>query len=169
MATAEAERRAVTPKRFQREWARTHFLRISRKDWSLVEQGRKTEYRVYAARGPVLRDLKPPTPIIIYSPPSGFGGPELRKALMVCEDAWREPLGSISPKSLAAEGFDSYGEFRTYWRNRFRDRHHNPGRFNPLTEVTVLALRPWKGDEDFENLGRLVLERLYVNVLDAAE
>ena len=75
--------------------------------------------------------------------------------LMVLESMWREPLGAISPESLAAEGYGSLAEYRRYWMARERRR------FAPTRMITVYDVRPWRGDEDVERFARLLLERLY--------
>jgi hypothetical protein len=74
------------------------------------------------------------------------------------EDVWREPLGAISPASLAAEGFASIREFRQHWM----DREHR--RFPPLRMTTVYRLRPWLADDARESADAL-LHRLYGDFL----
>lgn len=143
------------PRRLSRWSTRTHFLRIPRSDWARVMAGEKREVRT-AGQRPWIGVLEPPTPVVAYSPTSGFGG-RLLYDLLVCEAAWVEPLGSIGPDSLEREGFETLAEFRSYWRNR-----HHHGRWNPLLQVGAFTVRPWRGPEDEELFGRLLLERLYL-------
>lgn len=160
-AVAERPRYQPVPTHFrERASTRTHFLRLPRRDWANITQGIKREFRGGGSLH--LEVLDPPTPVIAYSQPSTFGGSEFRHELIVCEAAWREPLGAISPESLEAEGFSSLAEFRQYWRDR-----HQQGRFDPLKPVIAFRVRPWRGDEDVALFGRLLIERLYLNVADS--
>lgn len=79
---------------------------------------------------------------------------------MVMEDKWLEPLGAISPDSLAAEGFSTIGEFRRYWMQREKRR------FMPTRMVTVYRVRPWVPGEDDNNMAALILQRLYGDHLE---
>lgn len=147
--------------------ARTSFLRLPRQDWAPITQGAKTEFRSPGGPGvPPLGLLKPPSPVIVYSPPSGYGGVELLHALMVLEECWKEPLGVISAESLANEGFDSLDEFRRYWKRRF-DRTRRRA-WDPTRPISVFRLRPWRGAEDEERFARLLLERLYLDPIEEA-
>jgi hypothetical protein len=73
---------------------------------------------------------------------------------MVLEAIWREPLGAISEKSLANEGYDSFAQFRRAWTIRERRRF-------PLTApVTVHRVRPWT-PEVAAGMGEALLRQLY--------
>jgi hypothetical protein len=79
----------------------TVFVRVPDAEWGLVKYGNKREFRAACAKHSPLRNVATPTPAVAYCVNS-FG--EYRSALMVLENIWREPLGAISPESLAAEG-----------------------------------------------------------------
>ena len=147
-------------KYIQRAFERTVFLRLPRRDWAAFTTGEKTELRAPGGPGiPPLGMLKPPTPVVAYTPPSGRGHPDLWFGLMVLEECWQEPLGAISDESLANEGFDSLGEFRHYWKQRFH--RHGRRAWDPLRPVSVFRVRPWQPDDE-DRFARLLLERLYL-------
>lgn len=149
-----------------RAFARTAFLRIPRGDWAVITVGEKTEFRSPGGPGvPPLGMLKPPSPVVVYSPASGFGGTELLFALMVLVECWKEPLGALSPESLANEGFESVDTFRRYWKDRFNRRRRA---WDPTRPVSVFRLRPWSGKDDEEFFGQLLLERLYLDPIAEA-
>jgi hypothetical protein len=145
--------------------ARTSFLRIPRGDWAAITVGDKTEFRSPGGPGvPKLGMLQPPSPVIVYAPPSGFGATELLFTLMALEECWREPLGAISQESLANEGFESIDTFRRYWKDRFNRRRRS---WDPTRPVLVFRLRPW-ADDDEARFGQLLLDRLYLDPLAVA-
>lgn len=74
---------------------------------------------------------------------------------MVLERTWQEPLGAISPESLAAEGFPDYAHFRRYWMRRTR-KH-----FKPTRMVVAFRVRAWHGQADAILFGSEILTRLY--------
>lgn len=155
--------RAARP--IPRASARTSFLRLPRQDWAEITRGVKTELRSPGGPGiPPLSLLQPPSPIIVYSPPSGFGGRDFLRTLMVLEACWKEPLGAISRESLASEGFASLAEFRRYWKRRFDRTRRRP--WDPTRPISVFKLRPWLGKDDEEFFAQLLLERLYLDPLE---
>lgn len=148
-----------------RAFERTAFLRLPRRDWAAITTGEKTEFRSPGGSGvPPLGMLKPPTPVIVYSPPSGYGGPDLLFELMVLEECFKEPLGAISAESLANEGFESLDQFRRYWKLRFT-KQRRP--WVPGKPISVFRLRPWKPVSDADHFARVLLERLYLDPVEA--
>lgn len=143
------------PKPYRLVRSSTAFLRVPVTDWPAVKRGIKTEFRAasFDQRKTLPWTLVLPTPVVAYS--VGRTEDNAHDAqLMVCERAWFEPLGAISPESLAREGFASLAEFRRYWMRRERKR------FSPLRKVVCYRVRPWRdGDDEF--FARLLLERLY--------
>lgn len=127
------------------------YLRIPRSDWPRVSQGRKTEVRLAGRGAPHAVRLNPPTPVVGYA--VGVAGPRFK--LLVLEEAWSEPLGTISDESLAREGFETRAEFRTYWRKRVHDRN-----YKPLTIVQVYRIRPFV-PEDRGPLAESLFDHLY--------
>ena len=73
---------------------------------------------------------------------------------MVLEAVWREPLGVISPESLAAEGFESFAHYRRYWCIREKRL------FRPLHKTTVFRVRRWDSEDD-RAMADVLLQRLY--------
>jgi hypothetical protein len=160
--------RARVSRPIRRHSERTAFLRLPRQDWAAITQGVKTEFRSPGGPGvPPLSLLKPPTPVVVYSPPSRFGGVELYRALMVLESCRKEPLGAISAESLEAEGFESLQEFRRYWKRRFDRTRRRP--WDPTRPISVFCLRPWLPVTDADRFARQLLERLYLDPLEDAE
>lgn len=141
------------PKPYEQIRCSTTFLRVPTMDWPAVKRGIKREFRASFGKNktPKLFQVKAPTPVVAYSINSRN---EYDARLMVMEDIWTEPLGAISPDSLAAEGFRDLGEFRRYWMER------EGRRFTPSRTVFAYRVRPWQpGDEEL--MGRALLERLY--------
>lgn len=147
------------PKNYQRVDAHTLIVRVPRVDWQAIKSGRKTEFRTvgrYSPRG--WANLATPVPLLAYSM-QRFRD-EAETTLLVLEESWVEPLGSISTESLAREGFhgeraEALFEFRRYWRNR----HQRVG-FRPLTNVLCLRVRPLR-PVDYPEAGLMLLRRLY--------
>jgi hypothetical protein len=81
---------------------------------------------------------------------------------MVLEAVWREPLGAISPESLAAEGFESFAHFRRAWCIREKRL------FRPLHMTTAFRVRPWESDDD-RAMADALLKRLYGEFLAASD
>ena len=129
--------------------AATVFLQVPVADWPAVKHGMKTEFRLAGAG---LLNLQLPTPVVAYMTQRRPKRHE--HALMVLEEAFREPLGAISPESLAREGFPDMAHFRRYWTMRTKTR------FRPLQEVQAYRVRPWH-DGDAEALGLVLVTRLY--------
>jgi hypothetical protein len=120
-------------------------------DFSAVAAGDKRELRAAGGR------LRPehvscPQPVIGWA----MRGGERRRALLVLEECWTEPLGAISPASLAAEGFHELADFRVYWRARY-------GTFRPLDTVVCYRVRPFQ-DEDLAGLWLDIFDRLFGEV-----
>lgn len=141
------------PKPYEQRRVSTAFLRVPTTDWIAVTRGIKKEFRASPRAVSKLWSVDPPTPVVAYRVRSGpAGGHDAR--LMVLEDKWLEPLGAISPASLAAEGFESIAEFRRYWMQREKRR------FAPTRMVTAYRIRPWE-DGDRARFADMLLERLY--------
>lgn len=133
--------------------AQTLRLQVPRVDWAPIIAGVKTQLRRNGRGAPQLHRVSLPRPIVIYSVQPFRTDPETR--LAVIESVSKEPLGAITPEGLAAEGFESLGEFRRYWMER-----HSRGQFKPLGIVNVYTLRPWRAG-DREHFGEVLLSFLY--------
>jgi hypothetical protein len=148
------------PKPYTQRRASTVFLRVPYRDWPAVKRGYKTEFR--AGSGdcavPQLWDVPTPTTVVAYSIHNGRHD----CCLMVLEELWQEPLGAISPESLANEGFESLAEFRTYWMQR----EHR--RFTPTRQVFVYHVRPFLAADIDVFAGRL-FAHLYGEFLHAED
>lgn len=142
----------MTPKPWTQHELRTIFLRVPPTDWLLVKHGRKREFRTSESRYK-LDWVHCPTPVVAYTT-LGRRQDQHDSALMVAERIWREPLGAISEESVLYEGYDSFADFRRYYRNRTK----RP--FKPLQEVWCFRVRPWT-PKDLEELGVTLLTRLY--------
>lgn len=137
---------------------RTLWVPCPSRDWPAVNTGHKTEFRHYRPVPLTVKQATLPTPVVLFTRKATFG-PPLRKALFVLEAAWSEPLGAISPESLANEGFETLRDFQRYWR----DRHVN-GRFDRYKIVTANKVRPWR-PEDEENFKAIIWNRLFIEPL----
>lgn len=142
-------RTTSSPKPWDQFEARTTFLRVPASDWLLVKQGRKTEFRATGRGVTQLWNVNPPTPVVAYAVTNARDDHDSR--LMVLEKTWQEPLGAISPDSLAHEGFPDMASFRRYWIIRTKRR------FRPLSNVQVFRVRPWRpGDNEAMGVGLLM-------------
>lgn len=120
-------------------------------DWPAVSRGKKTEFRANSGRVSGLLWVEPPTPVVVYTVHRTRG---YQAKLMVLEARWQEELASISPESLAREGFETLEQFRRYWMTRERRR------FKPLHIVTAYRVRPFTPDDRREFAAKL-LDHLY--------
>jgi hypothetical protein len=144
--------RKDSPKPWTQRQARTVFLRVPAQDWAAVKIGSKTEFRMPGGRAmSQLWSVKPPTPVVAYAI---IGGGRYVSSLMVLERHWREPVGGLTPESIAAEGFPDMAHFRRYWMARTKRR------FRPLQEVWAYRVRPFRA-EDRTMLGEYLFDRLY--------
>lgn len=145
------------PKPWVQRQASTVFLRVPTADWTVVRRGMKTEFRASPGAVSGLKFIEPPTPVVAYRVDRSHG---YDAALMVLEDRWQEPVGSISPESLEREGFASFPEFRRYFVNRERRK------FRMTRNVTVYRIRPWC-PTDARTFADDLLKRLYGAFLPA--
>lgn len=143
---------ASSPKPFPISRAATVFLRVPADDWAAVKLGYKREFRAAGHGYPALFRVQTPTAVLAYATRDGE---RYESQLMVLEKTWREPLGAISPESLAREGFESIAHFRRYWIARTKRR------FKPMAEVQAFVVRRFDPDTDPDALGRVLFERLY--------
>jgi hypothetical protein len=143
------------PKPFTQHQISTVFLRVPRGDWIAVKRGLKREFRAGSGAHSRLWNVATPTPAVAYTI-DGMG--EYRHALLVLEKVWREPLGAISPESLAAEGFESFAAVRRHWV--LREKRYFP----PLRMTTAYQVRPW-ADADADLMGEQLLKQLYGDFL----
>lgn len=143
--------RGAGPRPYKQRRARTVFIRVPNSEWGAVKSGKKREFRASPNNTPQLWDVDTPLPVVAYAVSKAHG---YRAQLVVLESTWREPLGSISPESLAAEGQPSINHFRRYWMAR----EHTA--FKPTRMVAVFRLRLWVPSDDREMADKL-LERLY--------
>lgn len=146
------------PRPYKQRRARTIFLRVPQADWGAVRAGRKREFRASPKATPQLWDVDPPLPVVAYTVSRSRGH---QSQLMVLEATWREPLGAISPESLAAERQPDIAHFRRYWMTR----EHTA--FKPTRMVSVFQIRPWV-PSDAAAMGERLLERLYGEFLGDA-
>lgn len=138
------------PRPFTQRTARTTFLRVPAQDWIAVSRGVKREFRGARGNASSFFHVEPPTPVVAYRVRRG----EYASKLMVLERAWQEPLGAISEESIAAEGFETFADFRRYWIARERKR------FTPTRQVWVYRVRPWS-DAEIEPMALRIFMRLY--------
>lgn len=133
--------------------ASTAYLRVPHPDWPRVRLGAKTEFRTRHREACAAVIAKPPTPVVAYA--ENTSG-TLDYQLMVLEDYRYEPVFNVSldPEAVAREGFDSYDEFRRYWRARC------DGAYMPTEKVWVWRLRPL-APGDLDMLGASLVAHLY--------
>jgi hypothetical protein len=140
------------PKPFTSHKAATVFLRVPHTDWAAIKRGSKTEFRTHGLGYPALFNVKTPTAVVAYV--MRGKPPRYEHCMLVLEETFREPLGAISPESLAREGFPDIAHFRRYWMGRTKLR------FRPLSEVQAYRVRPYR-QGDTAMLGLVLMERLY--------
>jgi hypothetical protein len=148
---------SLGPRPFKQRRVSTTFLRVPARDWPAVKRGYKTEFRAGNGRNavPQLFGIHTPCPVVAYSIRNGHYDAKV----MVLEELWQEPLGAISPESLAREGFKTFAEFRTYWLERERKR------FRPTRQVFAYRVRPW-APQDADTLAGRMFSHLYGEFLD---
>jgi hypothetical protein len=142
----------------------TLFLRVPFGDWPRVKIGEKTEFRTKPREGARLLTVKMPTPVVAYtvSPVRQ----EYDAQIMVLEERRYEPLFAIHDDEAAIhrEGFESYDEFRRYWRKRRK------GVFRPMEKVYVWRVRRWEPHaRDDIAFGLRLLHALYGEFLPPVE
>lgn len=131
----------------------TTLLRVPQVDWAPIATSTKTELRTAGRYALLSHKVQPPDwPVLGWHRPRFSDRP--KTMLLLIDEAWSEPLGAISPQSLAAEGYGSITEFRRYWNAR-----HTRG-YRADAIVQVVRLRPATPD-DYPAIGRRLLERLY--------
>lgn len=145
------------PRPYTQRRLSTVFLRVPVRDWPAVKRGYKTEFRAGVGKNavPQLWGVPTPIPVVAYAIRNGRHDCKL----MVLERAWQEPLGAISPESLAREGFETLAEFRRYWMERERKR------FTPTRQVFCYRVRAFD-DEDRFRLAGVIFEHLYGDFLE---
>lgn len=145
------------PKPYMQRKASTLFLRVPVEDWPRVVIGEKTEFRTLPREGSVLHKAYLPTPVVAYCvrPVDQYVN-----KLMVLLERRIEPVFAISddPAAIAREGFESYDEFRRYWRKRRK------GAYRPMERVQVWRVRPYT-EGDMTILGAQMFRRLYGDFL----
>ena len=134
----------------------TLYLRVPTDDWARVKIGEKTAFRMPNGSQSVRQQVNRaplPTPVLAYMLTPM---PRYDCQLMVLEGHRLEPLYALigDDEALAREGFPTYDHFRRYWRARWF------GVWRETELVHVYEVRPWT-DDDFEEMGKLLLERLY--------
>lgn len=144
----------MTPKPYPQHTASTLFLRVPVMDWLRVKIGDKTAFRTrFGELAAQVNNTPLPTPIVAYAIS------DMRQhdsMLMVLEGHRVEPVFETmhDPEAIAREGFVTHHHFRRYWRKR------RGGVFDPMEMVHVWEVRLWQ-ESDFEDMGRLLLERVY--------
>lgn len=142
-------RRGEHTERLTRTVSTTPF-RIPRLDWGAITNGDKTEFRRHGKWGYETYGITP-RPIVIYSVHDLTEEYEVDVAIL--EDIWQEPLGVITPESLANEGYRNVREFRSYFQERYPRRG-----WRPLDKVWVYKLRPFTPADRREHADKLFRE-----------
>ncbi|MEA2497109.1 MAG: hypothetical protein QOJ29_5020 [Thermoleophilaceae bacterium] len=140
------------PAPFTQHKLSTLFIRVAWHEWPAVRKGAKREFRM-AGTNPGHANVQTPTPAVLYAVNPRTRAYDAR--LMILEECRREPLGSISPESIKAEGFEDLAGFRRNWvltRKR---------RFMPLRPVNVYVVAPWRPSMDEVWAGSALLNFLY--------
>lgn len=140
------------PKPYKRTLTSTLFLRVPVSEWGLVKRGAKREFRAAPGIQSQLQHVELPMPVVGYAV-DRHGRHDGR--LMILESMWIEPLGAITPDSLAAEGCKSLAEFRRRWILTHRKR------FTPTRRIAVFVVRPWRKGVDERVMADRLLEHLY--------
>lgn len=137
MALFQADELSDEPRRLLARRLVVQSLRVVTGDYARIRAGEKREYRTYKLR---IHQLREGECAIVYA----SAGPRkpLRTSLVVVEASYVEPLGAISPESVSLEGFTTFREFRTYFRERERVKG-----FRQLDRVQVVRFRPFHEHE----------------------
>lgn len=146
------------PRPYRQRSASTLFLRVPSVDWARVRVGEKTEFRTLPHESSRLLKTYTPTPVVAYSR-DGRGNYE--QLLMVLEERRFEPVFNLAtdPEGVRREGFESYDEWRRYWRKRRR------GVFRPMERAYVWRVRFFDAEPDMLLMGELLMDRLYGDYL----
>jgi hypothetical protein len=131
-------------------------VRVSNGEWPRVISGAATEFRA-AATVPARARQPLPTPAIIFRRRREGAADEER--LVLLREKRVEALGAITPEGLAAAGFPgerdvAFAQFRRDWILRERKR------FDPLREVVVYTVEPFKPEHVAES-GASLIRHLY--------
>lgn len=133
-------------------------IRVSGIDWAALVTGQKLIFRTYSGMGgqrerPVVPPgTECPRPCLLYTVRGRAKRWEAKPAVLLGHR--QEPLGSITPEDLWAEGFEFLPAFRRYWKSRYPTVG-----WRPWDMVSVLEVRPMcQGDID--SLGVNVLGEL---------
>jgi hypothetical protein len=145
------------PKPYHQTKTSTLFLRVPVVEWGSVKRGTKREFRSAPGRTTHLLAVEPPMPVVAYSI-DRMG--RYDAALMVLERRWREPLGAITPESLAAEGCRDLAEFRRRYTLMYKKR------FTPTRITSVFVVRPWHEALDDRVMADRLLDYLYGDWVD---
>lgn len=129
----------------------TLYLRAPLADWAALTQSHKAEFRM-PLRGAASEWYRPPTPVVLYcATPT-----RTRVHLCMLVSHRKERLIDIAEDgdALIREGFETYEDFKRYWRKRTRKP------YDAAKVVDVFQITPtWPGWE--AQAGCVLLERLY--------
>lgn len=137
-------------------------IRVPSTDWAAVVTGQKRMFRTYSASGserdrPVVPPgTECPRPCLLFT--ARHDGPlrtrrwEALPGILLSHR--QEPLGSITPEDLAAEGFEFLPGFRHYWKLR-----HKKLGWRPWDMVSVIEVRPFC-EGDCDSMGSRLVDEL---------
>lgn len=132
-------------------------VRVPPTDWAEVSIGAREMFRCLSSlpntpEYPVIPiGTETPRPVLIWSK---HGGRVLAVPAVLLEHRM-EPLGSITPEDLEAEGFEYLPAFRYRWKKRY-PRYG----WKPWAQVNVFRVRPWVPSDDAW-IGQWLLKQLY--------
>ena len=134
---------------------RTLYLRVPSIDWAALSLGNKAEFRL-PLQGALGQWYVAPTPVVLYCATPNRTRTKL--AVLVAHRVERLVDIAEDGGGLFREGFETYEDFRRYWRRRTRKP------YDPAQQVEVFQIEAWS-DVWRWRLGPTVLERLYCDYL----
>lgn len=126
-------------------------------DWAEVSIGAREMFRCFSRiphdpeHSILPEGTETPRPVLIWSRTANRS---LTTPAILLEHRM-EPLGSITPEDLEAEGF----EFLPAFRYRWKQRYPRAG-WRPWAQVNVFKVRPWVPSDDAW-IGQWLLKQLY--------
>lgn len=131
-------------------------IRVPAVDWPAVYVGEKRMFRWYSKGMAALPEGEPlPRPCLLYAARRSHGEGQWEAIPAVLVACRQEPLGSITPEDVEAEGFKFLPAFKWYWKLRNKRLG-----WRPFEMVNVYEVQPFTED-DTDWAAQWLVQRLY--------